>query len=497
MYSLLGIDLGTSSVRATVMDEKGCILGIAQKEYQYDIPEPGWAEQDPEVWWEATVSAIREVISTIDVSRLVGVGFSGQMHALLPLGKNGIPLRNSIIWCDKRSQKQVDEIYRNLGKNAIARICHSPVGTGFLLPSLLWMKEQEPQVFREVRCFVLPKDYIRFKLTGIAATDVSDAAGTLLFDVTKGVWSSEILEAFSISPSILPKVGIPQEKAGYVTKQASKETHLPAGIPCVYGGADQVMQAIGNGIVRPGEVSVTIGTGGQLLSILDAPLIDKTYSSHCFNFVGRDSWYFLGASLNGGYTLKWIRKILGDAESYPEIDRIAEKVPAGSGRLLFLPYLNGERTPYMDSNASGIFIGLQNYHTRAHIYRAVMEGITFAMKDCMHVLMDNLTTPVKYVVSSGGASTSQFWLQMEADVFGLPVYVSAMREQASVGAAITAGVGVGLFDSFQNACKEITHWKPEPIQPCADSVEKYKNFYALYRELYQKNKAIMHRLAEM
>jgi xylulokinase len=496
MVNLLGIDLGTSSVRVSLVDVKGTIVDIAQRQYQFEIPRIGWAEQDPEIWWQSTVSAIQEIVDKNKGGTITGIGFSGQMHSLVTLDKKGCVLRKSIIWCDKRSQKQVDEIYDTLGKTTIADICHSPVACGFLLPSLLWVKENEPHLFENIDCVLLPKDYIRYRLTGRLATEVSDASGTLAFDINETQWSKKILTSLGLPLSIFPQVGIPSDIGGYITEQAARETHLQKGIPCVLGGADQVMQAVGNGIIEPGTASVTIGTGGQILSVLTTPIIDKTLSSHCFSFLSDQSWYFLGASLNGGYALKWVRTILGNTENYQEIDKLAETINPGGDNLIFLPYLNGERTPYMDSMATGLFIGLTSYHTKAHIYRAVMEGITFAMRDCFQVLLDNIPSSIEFVIASGGASQSPLWLQIEANVLNRPVYISAMKEQASVGAAFTAGVGTGIFTSFKDVCTKNVNWSKYPVLPQSEYVQRYNSLYLVFKELYQNNKLIMHRLVK-
>lgn len=498
MRYLLGIDLGTSSVRSIVLSENGEVLAISQKEYSFEIPNPGWAEQNPEDWWQATVHSIKEVISRVNPQCIVAIGFSGQMHSLVPLDESGNPVRNSIIWCDKRSQTQVDEINERCGADRISNICHSPVGTGFLLSSLLWMKENESIKFKSISHVLLAKDYIRYRLTNKFCTEITDAAGTLAFDVEKENWSDELLSLLDIPSSIFPeRIGTPTEISGYVTREAAAITGLKEGLPCVFGGADQVMQAVGNGIVKSGVVSVTVGTGGQLLSVLETPIIDHGLSSHCFNFLFRKSWYFLGASLNGGYTLKWMKNILGDLENYSQIDEIVKNIPEGSGNLIFLPYLNGERTPYMDSKASGILFGLEDYHTRAHIYRAVMEGIMFAMKDCLFVLQNIVSTKFDFIIASGGASSSSVWLQIEADIFNKKVYVSDMKEQASIGAALCAGVGAGVYPNIDEACKRVVRIKPEPILPRVESVKKYENYYVIYKQLYKANKDIMHSLSSL
>jgi xylulokinase len=498
MAYLLGIDLGTSSVRSLVMDESGKLVALAVKEYQFDIPHLNWAEQDAETWWDSTVETLKEVLSKVDSSEIKGIGFSGQMHALLPLDKQGKPVRKAIIWCDKRTNRQVGEITSLLGKEGIASLVQNPIGTGFLVPSLLWLKQYEPQSYKETAYLILPKDYIRFRLTGLIGTDYTDASATLAFDVTKGCWSDELISKLGFERSIFPdRIGYPSDIGGKVTAKAARETGLQVGTKVVFGGADQVMQAIGNGLLSPGEVSVTIGTGGQVLSPLAKPVIGPTLVSDVFSFYRPDSWYYLGATLSGGLSLRWLRSLLQSGESYAAIDAGAEKIPIGSENLIFLPYLSGERTPYMDSNACGMFFGLALRHTSYHLFRAVMEGVTFSMKDCLGVFSHDFGGTYASVIASGGASQSPFWLQMQADVFNVPVYKVEMKEQASTGAAITAGVGVGIYSSYQEACSRIVKRSKEPILPNAEAAKKYAEQYHLYRDLYQANKEMMVRLSTL
>jgi len=491
MSYILGIDLGTSSVKTLLLDEGGQQVSIAQQNYTFEMPQPLWAEQNPEDWWSATCLTIRKSIEGISASDIKGIGFSGQMHAFLPLDSAGRPIGNCIIWADRRSFKEVDDVYSILGRELISRTAHSPVGTGFLVPTMLWVKRHQRDVYERIAHLVLPKDYIRLKLTGEIGTDISDASATLAFDVDRGCWSDEIITRMGFPRPAFPYVGMPSEIAGYVTHQAAKETGLKEGTPVVFGAADQVMQAIGNGIYSPGKTSVTIGTGGQVLTVLHKPIIDIRLVSHCFNFTSEKLWYFLGASLSGGYSLRWFRDILGNVDSYQQIDEQAAEVPVGSDRLVFLPYLSGERTPYMDSYARGVFFGLSNNHTKANMYRAIMEGVTFSMKDCLDVLLSNIDYDFDYIIASGKSSSSPFWVQMEADVFNKPIIVSSMKEQAATGAAMTAGVGVGLFSSYEEVCLRFASFDSRPIMPIPANVEKYARILEVYRELYQVNSTLM------
>ncbi len=494
MAVLMGIDLGTSSVKTVLMHESGSLMAIAQQEYSFDIPREGWAEQDPETWWKAAVDTIRSAMHTSGVQpeEIRGIGFSGQMHGLVMLDGSGKPVRKAIIWCDQRTKHQVDYINQTVGEQRVGEIVHSPVAVGFMGPSLLWMKEHEPDMYRQTARVVLPKDYIRFKLTGTISTDISDAASTTLLDVSSGRWSDELINALGFRQELFPDIHLPDTPAGEISFEAADVTGLKRGTPVVHGGADQVMQAVGNGIVTPGTISVTIGTGGQVLSPLDRPLYDSRLRAHGFNFLTRESWYFMGASLSAGLSLRWLRNILDPQLPYREVDRLASQVPPGSEGLLFLPYLGGERTPHMDAHARGIFFGMTLNHKRSHLLRSVMEGVVFALKDSLNILINDLGQPCSRVIASGGGMTSSLWLQMQADILQQEIYISNMKEQAGVGAAITAGVGTGLFESYQQACSELISLQETPTIPDASQKHQYQEYYELYRQLYGLNRDAMH-----
>ena len=493
MACLLGIDLGTSSVKSVLLGEEGDILAIGQEEYAFDIPREGWAEQDPEVWWNATVATIKAVLSVsgVDPREIVSIGFSGQMHGLVPLSRDHRPVRKAIIWCDQRSREQVEEIMRMIGPERLGEIAHSPIATGFQTASLVWMKEHEPTLYDSIQTVVLPKDYVRFRLTGELSTDVTDAAGTLALDVNRGTWSKEILGLIGLREDIYPPIFMPETVSGEVTRAAAALTGLAAGTKVVHGGADQVMTALGNGIVTPGDVSVTIGTGGQVLSPLSRPIYDARLRAHSFNYFAPGTWYFMGAALSAGLSLRWLRTIMDATLPYREIDEQIKGIPVGSEGLIFLPYLSGERTPHMDPHARGMFFGLTLNHGRRHLMRAVMEGVVFSLRDCMGILIDDMHQECNRVIASGGGAQSKPWLQIQADVFNREIYTSPMKEQAGVGAAITAGVGIGCFGSYEEACGKIVKWNQEPCVPDPMNVERYEGYYRLFRELYTSNKEAM------
>ncbi|MDR2528900.1 MAG: xylulokinase [Synergistaceae bacterium] len=496
MALLLGIDIGTSSVKAVLIDREGAVLSLSRQEYSFDIPRKGWAEQDPEVWWQAVRHTVREVVRKTNPrpSRIDGIGFSGQMHGLTPLSSDGKPLRKAIIWCDQRSIAQVEKIRGVFGTEKLGTITRNPIATGFQLASLLWMKENEPHIYDKISHVLLPKDYVRYRMTGRLSTDITDASSTLALDVRHGCWAREVLDRLELNAGFYPPIFMPDEEAGVVTPEAAQATGLEAGIRVFQGGADQVMQAIGNGIIAPGQVSVTIGTGAQIFSPIASPFYDKALRSHTFNNFCRGSWYFMGATLGGGLSLKWLRdNIFPKGTSYQDMNNLAEKIPPGSEGLVFLPYLAGERTPHMDPYARGMFFGLQLNHTAGHLVRAVMEGVVFSLKDCLAVFYE-MGQECQRVIASGGGAQSALWLQIQADVLQRPVYTSRMTEQASVGAAISAGVGAGVYADYVEACSAVIRWNDRPHLPIRQNADAYEEYYRLFRDLYATNKESMRRL---
>jgi xylulokinase len=495
MEYLLGIDIGTSSTRALVMDFEGHIVAIGQKEYSFDIPYEGWAEQNPLVWWDALKKCIKDIFENTSIKKeeIKSIGFSGQMHGLVAIDKNKNVVRSSILWCDQRSKKEVLEIEKIIGRVNIGKITHSPTATGFLLPSLLWMKNNEEELFKKIKFVVLPKDYVRFKMTGIVASEITDAASTTALDCNTNKWSNEIIEKLNIPISIFPPLGTPEQLAGTLTKEAAEELNLKEGTKIAYGGADQVMQAIGNGVVEQGKALVTIGTGGQILMPLDQPLYDKKLRSHCFSFVENRN-YYMGAALASGLSLKWMRDNIAATESYKLIDSEVKKLPPGAEGLIFLPYIVGERTPLMDPNARGVLFGLTSKHTKYHMLRAVMEGVVYSLRACKNILEQDLKQKVDYFIASGGGSQSDVWLQMQADILNSEIYTSSMKEQSGVGAAISAGIAIGVYKNYESAFDKVISWNKTPVKPIAKNVEVYNKMFKIYEDLYLKTKDEMHML---
>jgi len=496
MDLLLGIDIGTSGTKSVLVDAKGHILGIAYRTYAFDTPHVGWAEQDPEVWWRATVETVQDVLGSIRVApdRIRGVGFSGQMHSLVPLDEDRRPIRPAILWADQRSVAQVRRIYGHVGREQLARLTGNPVATGFMAASLLWMRENEPGPFRRIRRAILPKDYVRMRLTGEVGTDVTDASSSLLFDTADRKWSDELLGLLDLDRGMLPDVGESQAPAGEVGEDAARMTGLSRGTPVVLGGGDQPMQAVGNGLVFPGVASSTIGTGGQFFTPTERPAYDPELRTHTFCHAVPGMWNVMGASLCGGMALKWFRENVVDGASFEELSEEASAVFPGSEGLIFLPYLVGERTPHMDPDARGMFFGLTLRHTRAHMARAIMEGVAFALRDSMEIFR-GLGLRMDRILASGGGARSPVWRQIQADVFGRRLYTTRAREQAGLGAALVAGAGVGIYASVAEACREVVRTDDTTTDPDPERVGLYDRVYEIFRDLYRNNRKSFSKLS--
>jgi xylulokinase len=499
MDYLLGIDIGTSGTKGVLMDREGKIYIRAGREYSIDMPQPGWAEQDPEIWWEATIQVIREVIkkSEVNPQQIRGIGLSGQMHGTVFLDKNLQPFRPAIIWADQRSSSQCEFIYQKISKEQLAELTGNPVATGFMCSTLLWMKENQPEEFNQIYKVILAKDYIRYRLTGNLGVEVTDSSSTLLLDIKRRCWSEELLDILDLPLKILPKeVHESQEVAGNLLAEAARDTGLLEGIPVVYGGGDQSMQAVGNGVIRPGILSSTIGTGGQLFITLEKFTYDPKLRIHTFCHAIPNTYHFQGAILSAGLSLKWLREnILHTPDSYSIFDGEVEKIRAGSEDIIFLPYLLGERSPYMNPQAKGVFFGLSLKHHRAHLIKAVMEGVVFALRDCLEVF-EELGVKIERVIASGGGAKSRVWRQMQADIFNKEIFITQSIEQAAMGAAILAGVGVGIYKDVEDGCRKVVKLKKEKIKPILENVDIYSKQFEIYKSLYQNLKQDFKKLKE-
>jgi len=454
MGYLMGIDVATTGTKCIIADEDGRIVSSATTEYPLLSPHPGWAEQDPGDWWDATVSSIRGSLTQAGIGgeSIDGIGLTGQMHSSVFLNERWEVLRPAILWCDQRTGEQVDEIHRLFGRERFIHLTCNPVLTGFTLPKILWLREREPQTYRKVKKLLLPKDYIRFKLTGEFATDVSDASGTSLFNIRERRWSDEVADGLEIDKNLFPRVYESSHITGRITQSAAELTGLKAGIPVVAGAGDQAASALSCGIYREGVVSVTLGTSGVVFASTDTVKIAPDGKLHSFCHAVEGKWHLMGVMLSAGGSFKWICESLGSKEMkeaegpqkslYDIMTQEAEEVPAGSEGLVFLPYLTGERTPHQDPHARGVFFGLSLRHTRAHLIRAVMEGVGFGLKDSLKLLKD-VGIEIEQIRLVGGGAKSKLWRSILADIFESPIHTLQVEAGAPYGALLLAGVGVG------------------------------------------------------
>jgi xylulokinase len=481
----LGIDTGTGGTRALLIDAAGKeIAAVTAPHEEIRMEHPLWAEQSPENWSEAAVQAIRGVLAKSGVvgRDIRGIGLSGQMHGLVLLDRTGSVIRPSLIWCDQRSQPQVDFINATVGKDKVLESIANPVLTGFTFPKLLWVRDHEPRHFDRVRKVLLPKDYIRFRLTGEFATEVSDASGTALLDVVRRRWSFEMMDALGLDRDILPSVHESTDITGVISSQAAELTGLTAGTPVVGGGGDQAAGAVGSGIVEPGIVSCTLGTSGVVFAHTDNAAWDPLGRVHTFCHAVRDKWHVMGVTQSAGLSLQWLRNQLTPGLSYDELMSEAATAPAGSQGLFWLPYLMGERTPHLDPRARGGWIGLTAKHTRADLIRSVVEGVSYSQKDCLNIV-EQLGIPVSSIRASGGGARSSFWRQILADVFANRVARLENQEGSAYGAALLAMVGTGEFSTVPEACKA-TISEADSVMPRAAESQTYASGYETYRALY-------------
>jgi len=506
MRYLIGIDVGTTGAKTILIDEQGKLIASSLIEYPLHTPKPKWAEQDPADWWRGTVESIKNVLaeSKVKPDDVSGLGLSGQMHGLVLIDKNYDVLRPAILWCDVRTTEQCHYITEKVGKDLLVRSTCNPALEGFTAPKIIWVRDNEPEIYEKAYKMLLPKDYVRFLLTGEIASEVSDAAGTILFDVRNRKWSQEVLDRLEISSDLMPPCYESIDVCGRITPKVAEMTGLKQGTPVVGGGADNACTAVGNGIVTTGKTSASIGTSGTMLTPMDTPEVDPDLRAHTFCHCVPDKWYIMGVMLSAGGALRWFRDTLADKEvelakqkgvdPYQIIDEEAAQVDPGCEGLVFLPYLIGERTPHGDANAKGVFFGLTLRHKKEHLVRAVMEGVTYGMRDSLEIIK-NLGLDVGQITATGGGGKSAFWRQMQADIYGAEVVTINIAEGPAFGAAIIAGVGAGVYNSIEEATDEIVE-VTSSVQPIEDNRKIYEEYYHIYRSLYPALKPEFDKVSE-
>ncbi len=495
MY-VLGIDVGTGGTRALIIDAEGLVVASATADHEpFASPKIGWAEQNPEDWWRACCVAVRKVLSEGNVrgGDISCVGFSGQMHGAVMLDGADNVVRPALIWCDVRTEKQCHDLTRAIGPDKLIQLTCNPALANFTLSKFLWVRENEPENWSRVRSVMLPKDYVRFRLSGDKAIDVADASGTLLLDVANRRWSREMLEAAGMDPKLLPAVFESPDVCGQISKAGAAATDLKEGTPVVAGAGDQAAGAIGMGIATPGAVSATIGTSGVVFAATDRPALDPKGRLHTFCHAIPGRWHVMGVTQAAGLSLRWFRDQFGaghydGSDAYDRLAAEAATIPPGADGLLWTPYLMGERTPHLDPNARGALVGITASHTRAHIIRAIFEGVAFSLRDTF-TIFGEIGVPVKQIRLGGGGAKSPLWRQIQADVYGHEVELVEAEEGAAYGAAILAGVGAGVWPTVDSACAAIVRVASR-VPPTPASVKKMNESYAAYRRVYPATRSI-------
>lgn len=507
MNYLIGVDIGTSGTKTVLFDTQGTVIASSTVEYPLYQPQNGWAEQEPLDWWNAVVETISEVVqkSGVDNAQIKGIGLSGQMHGLVMLDNAGKVLRRSIIWCDQRTSKECEEITQRVGAQRLIEITANPALTGFTASKILWVRNHEPEIYEKCRHILLPKDYVRYMLTGEFATEVSDASGMQLLDIPNRCWSDEVLEKLEIDKSLLAKVYESPEITGYITEEIAEKTGLKAGTPVVGGAGDNAAAAVGTGVVVDGKAFTTIGTSGVVFAHTSQLAIDPKGRVHTFCCAVPGCWHVMGVTQAAGLSLKWYRDNFCNEEKstaqgmgvdpYYLMDKQAERAPIGCNKLIYLPYLMGERTPHLDPDCRGVFFGLSAIHTKYDMLRAVMEGVTFSQRDSVEVLRE-MGVEIKEMLACGGGGSSPLWRQMLADVFGCGVKTVVSKEGPALGVAILAGVGAGIYKTVEEGCAAVIKTNPQQ-DPIPGNGEKYEAFYQVYRSLYPNLKACYKQLANI
>ncbi|MBS4203996.1 xylulokinase [Lederbergia citrea] len=496
MKYVIGVDLGTSAVKILLMNQHGDVCHEVSKSYPLIQEKSGYSEQDPEEWVEKTVQGLTDIVKNFDgdIENIEGISFSGQMHGLVLLDEYHHVLRNAILWNDTRTTKECRLIEEKVGIDKLLKITKNPALEGFTLPKLLWVKENEPEIFAKAAVFLLPKDYLRYRLTGLIHSEYSDAAGTLLLDVSEKKWSKEICDSLGIDVNLCPPLVASHTQTGTITNEIAVETGLSETVKVFAGGADNACGAIGSGILSAGKTLCSIGTSGVVLSYEEKGNQDFQGKVHYFNHGEADAFYTMGVTLAAGYSLSWFKDVFAEAEDFDALLQDIDQVPIGSNGLLFTPYLVGERTPHADSNIRGSFIGMDASHKRSDFVRAVLEGITFSLNESIEIFREN-GKKIETIISIGGGAKNRQWLQMQADIFNVDIVTLASEQGPGMGAAMLASYGCGWFDSLQECAQKFVHLV-DTYQPIKENVDMYSKLFPLYQDVYTSTKALNEQLEE-
>lgn len=507
MSYLIGLDLGTSGVKTVLFDCKGNKIASETCEYPLYQPYNGWAEQEPEDWWKASCESIRAVLakSAVKANEIRGIGLSGQMHGLVMLDSDRRVLRRCILWCDQRSAPECEEMTSKVGRDRIIELTANPAMPGFTASKIMWVKNNEPHIYEKCVKILVPKDYIRYKLTGEFATEVSDASGMQLLDINRRCWSGELVSALGIDRELLPDIYESYEISGKVCRAAADMTGLAEGTPVAGGAGDQQACAVGNGIVKEGALSVSMGTSAIVFAHTDKVVIDRDVRVHTLCHAVPGAWCVLGVTQSAGSSLKWFRDnfcaseketaALMNSDPYYLMDKQAQLVPEGSNGIIYLPYLMGDRTPHLDPDARGVFFGLSTFHTRRDMLRSVMEGVSFSLRESYDIIKE-MGIEASQVRVTGGGGNSALWRQMLADIFPFSMSSVNSSEGGALGVAILAGVGTGIFNSVEEACDELIKVKGE-TRPNLESSAVYNRYYSIYKRLYGDLKGSFDELARL
>ncbi|MCT2537026.1 xylulokinase [Aquibacillus koreensis] len=496
MKYVIGVDLGTSAVKLLLVNQKGEVAHEVSKEYPLIHEKTGYSEQDPEEWVKQTTAGLAELVSTanVDVDAIEGMSFSGQMHGLVLLDENNEVLRNAILWNDTRTTPQCAEIYEKVGKEKFIGITKNLALEGFTLPKILWVKENEPDLYAQAKTFVLPKDYLRYRITGELQMEYSDAAGTSLLDISAKDWSKEICEILDIDISICPPLVNSHDNVGNITADFAKATGLAGTTDVFAGGADNACGAIGSGILSPGKTFASIGTSGVVLSYEETG--DKDYEGkvHYFNHAAPNAYYTMGVTLSAGHSLNWFKSTFAPEEDFATLLQDVGTVPVGSNGLLFTPYLVGERTPHADATIRGSFIGMDSSHKRKHFARAVLEGITFSLNESIDIFRENGKT-IDTVYSIGGGAKNEDWLQMQADIFNAKIVKLTSEQGPGMGAAMLAAFGSGWFSTLEE-CADAFLAEAESYEPIPENAETYAKLFKVYKDVYTQTSSLNKQLMD-